>query len=208
MVNLYYAKLQNRMPGRLSELAWRLCIYAVRRELFPQNSKADAIIQLDDLIYRDKRDRLIGRGECGKPYVKQELLRAAVPARPWFFNLSHSGEYAICATAHAEIGCDIQRISSERKRLAEQFFHELLLMSDNVFITELRKKVDSFVKSNDSGKVRGTRFINSGSFLVSLPVIGNNPDSAAAIKSRMVVVQYRFESYDGAGSEGCVHLVR
>ncbi len=124
MVNLYYAKLQNRMPGGLSELAWRLCIYAVRRELFPQNSKADAIIQLDDLISRDKRDRLIGRGECGKPYVKQEVLRAAGTARPWFFNLSHSGEYAICATAHAEIGCDIQRISSERKRLAEQFFHE------------------------------------------------------------------------------------
>lgn len=139
MVHIYYAKLQNRLPGGLSELAWRLCIYAIRRELFPDDSSAIAAGDLDDLIDRDSRGRLIDHSERGKPSLKQEILRAADRERPWYFNLSHSGEYAVCATADTEIGCDIQQISPERKQLAERFFHE----TEREYISQASGAADS-----------------------------------------------------------------
>ena len=139
MVHIYYAKSQNRLPGGLSELAWRLCIYAIRKELFPDDSSADAAGDLNDLIDRDTRERLIEYTGRGKPCLKKEVLNAIGCERPWYFNLSHSGEYAVCATSDAQIGCDIQRIGSERKRVAERFFHE----SERDYIAQATGAADS-----------------------------------------------------------------
>ena len=44
-----------------------------------------------------------------------------------FFNISHSGDYVICAVSEHEVGCDIQRIGEAKGdeiRLAERFFTE------------------------------------------------------------------------------------
>lgn len=40
------------------------------------------------------------------------------------FSISHSGEYAICSIGEEEIGSDIERVRSEKERLAERFFTE------------------------------------------------------------------------------------
>lgn len=49
------------------------------------------------------RDALaFGHGENGKPYLSG--------ADGFFFNLSHSGEYAMLAVSDAEVGCDVERI--------------------------------------------------------------------------------------------------
>ncbi|MBR1742986.1 MAG: 4'-phosphopantetheinyl transferase superfamily protein [Lachnospiraceae bacterium] len=61
--------------------------------------------------------------ENGKPYLGN---RNGV-----FFNLSHSGEYVICAVSEKEVGCDVEKISEYREGVAKRFFssseYEMLL---------------------------------------------------------------------------------
>ena len=53
-------------------------------------------------------------GERGKPYLREY---------PLFFNLSHSGEYVVCAVSDREIGVDIQKcFDFNVMRTAERFF--------------------------------------------------------------------------------------
>lgn len=53
-------------------------------------------------------------GPHGKPYIKEQ---------PFFYNISHSGDYVFCAVSGQEIGADIQKKESGReKRVAERFF--------------------------------------------------------------------------------------
>ena len=53
-------------------------------------------------------------GEKGKPYFRD---------LPFYFNLSHSGEYVVCALSHREMGADIQvHQCRDRMRLARRFF--------------------------------------------------------------------------------------
>lgn len=55
-------------------------------------------------------DYPIGRTERGKPYATDCPLR---------FNISHSGEYVMCAVSRAgEVGCDIQRVDAYDAGLA------------------------------------------------------------------------------------------
>ena len=57
----------------------------------------------------------IARGVHGKPYL--------VGHEGLFFNLSHAGEYALCAVCDKEIGCDIERIDPEiNLSVADRFF--------------------------------------------------------------------------------------
>lgn len=41
-----------------------------------------------------------------------------------FFNLSHSENIVICATAEKEVGCDVERVVNAPERIAERFFHK------------------------------------------------------------------------------------
>ncbi|MEG0795873.1 MAG: 4'-phosphopantetheinyl transferase superfamily protein [Odoribacter sp.] len=58
----------------------------------------------------------IVKGEHGKPYVEGE-------AQSVFFNLSHSGDYIVCALSDREIGVDIERKGKARLAVARRFFH-------------------------------------------------------------------------------------
>lgn len=59
------------------------------------------------------RDNETVTGENGKPYLA---------SREAFFNLSHSGEYVMCAVSDDEIGCDIEKISKGNENTARRFF--------------------------------------------------------------------------------------
>lgn len=48
-------------------------------------------------------------GECGKPYLKGGGV---------YFNLSHSGNVAVCAVANSEVGIDVQKVRRLPHRLA------------------------------------------------------------------------------------------
>ncbi len=53
-------------------------------------------------------------GENGKPYLREY---------PFYFNLSHSGDYVFCVLSAHEIGADIQKHGTyDKSRLAERFF--------------------------------------------------------------------------------------
>ena len=62
-------------------------------------------------------------GEHGKPMLPDRY--------GLFFNLSHSGDYAVCALADREIGVDIQKHKEYKETLARRFFHpeELAFLS-------------------------------------------------------------------------------
>ena len=79
--------------------------------------------------YRLRQDAYVWDGSCiigehGKPMLPKEL--------GLYFNLSHSGDYALCAVSGREIGADIQRHEKHADRLAERFFHpeELAYLKD------------------------------------------------------------------------------
>ena len=50
-------------------------------------------------------------GENGKPQLEN-----------FFFNLSHAGDYVICAVGEELVGCDVEKITQEPKNLAEKYF--------------------------------------------------------------------------------------
>lgn len=61
-------------------------------------------------------DYQIIRGEHGKPFISGTTL-------PCFFNLSHSGEYIVCALTEGQVGVDIERKGRLRLEVARRFFH-------------------------------------------------------------------------------------
>lgn len=50
-----------------------------------------------------------------KPYLKNNDI---------YFNISHSGEYVICAISKDEVGCDIEYIKDIDMKIANKFFYE------------------------------------------------------------------------------------
>lgn len=72
-----------------------------------------SVSQVMELVGRPI-ELVMDHGEKGKPYLKEY---------PLFFNLSHSGEYVVCAVSDREIGVDIQMCSDVNEgRIAERFF--------------------------------------------------------------------------------------
>ena len=61
----------------------------------------------------DKDLSLVRFGDVGKPYLPGDSTR---------FNLSHAGDWALCAAGEAELGCDIERMKDYRMNVAHRFF--------------------------------------------------------------------------------------
>lgn len=89
---------------------------------------------------------LIAVNDNGKPYVRGE--------DSFFFSLSHSGEWVVCAVDSADIGCDIQKHEECNMKIAKRFFssdeYSLLEALDGNERTEMFYKMwtskESFVK--------------------------------------------------------------
>ena len=96
----------------------------------------------------------IGFVENNKPILKncpQEL----------YFNLSHSGDMAMCIIADSEVGCDIQKMTDKEDyiKIAQRFFHpEEIQMIENAREDEKRELFyriwalkESFIKATGKG---------------------------------------------------------
>lgn len=64
--------------------------------------------------FREKDAEFI-YGQYGKPYIRENSI---------YFNLSHSGEYAVCAVSDREVGIDIQKKGVLKMKVAKRFFTE------------------------------------------------------------------------------------
>lgn len=79
-----------------------------------------------------------------KPYLKNNDI---------YFNISHSGEYVICAISKDEVGCDIEYIKDIDMKIANKFFNEneykTILNSNNQLDTFYRiwTLKESFMKN-------------------------------------------------------------
>ncbi|MBQ3046269.1 MAG: 4'-phosphopantetheinyl transferase superfamily protein [Clostridia bacterium] len=91
---------------------------AVNRMAIEQKRKlrtaADALCReaISDYCGIAPDDIVFEYSEKGKPYAK---------GLPVYFNISHSGDYAVCAVSDCEIGIDIEKIKPFNIRAAEKF---------------------------------------------------------------------------------------
>lgn len=60
------------------------------------------------------QDIIFYTNKYGKPYLKY--------SKPFYFNISHSGNWIVCATDIMEIGADIEKVDNIDLSIAEQFF--------------------------------------------------------------------------------------
>ena len=88
----------------------------------------------------------------GKPYIKNR--------DNLFFNISHSGEYVLCAVSNKPVGCDIEKIKEADLKIAKRFFceSEYKVISDcktheaeNEMFFKLWTLKESFVKLTGEG---------------------------------------------------------
>lgn len=111
----------------------------------------------------------IARGEKGKPFIadKENI----------FFNISHSGDYVVCAVSDREIGVDIEKRAKARMEVAGRFFHKQEVQALKVVSGDELNKLfydywsvkESFLKYIGTGL---TRPLNS--FLVQFSTGGIN----------------------------------
>ena len=101
----------------------------------------------------EELEQSIEIGAHGKPYFKDNT-------RFPFFNISHSGDYAVCAVATCEIGIDIQKIQSYSPRLLRRILtkQELLQLEQSEetesFFCRLWSQKESYVKWSGQGITR------------------------------------------------------
>lgn len=65
-----------------------------------------------------------------------------VPDSQYYVNLSHSGDYAVCAVSDSEVGVDIQKIVAANMKLAKRFFTE----EECKFIEEAKNPDNEFYR--------------------------------------------------------------
>lgn len=96
----------------------------------------------------------IARGEKGKPFIadKENI----------FFNISHSGDYVVCAVSDREIGIDIEKRAKARMEVAGRFFHKQEVQALNAMSGDEQNKLfydywsvkESFLKYIGTGLAR------------------------------------------------------
>lgn len=116
----------------------------------------------------EENDVDIVRNEHGKPYLSGIGQRV-------FFNISHSGDYLLCALSDEEVGVDIERKGAAKTEVAERFFNPVEITEiqrldgaeqDDLFFRYWSAK-ESFLKYTGKGLTRPL-----SSFIVSFTASG------------------------------------
>jgi len=86
------------------------------------------------------------RNSRGKPYL--------VDYPELFINVSHSGDYAVCAVSDTEVGIDIQKLRNANFRIAQRYFTKTeceYIGNDELKFFECWSKKESYVKATGTG---------------------------------------------------------
>lgn len=103
--------------GLLLSYAYKKFREEYTKELAKANSFGYAINKKNGMLPEELPE--IATAENGKPYFD---FGTGEKEAPIYFNVSHSGEYVICAVADREVGADIQRATRVRESLMRRFF--------------------------------------------------------------------------------------
>lgn len=141
-------------------------------------------------INNSEQEIILRFGEKGKPHI-ENLTNV-------HFNISHSGNYIVCAVAGTEIGIDVERVRKVNLRVAERFFsapeiHDLMACNEETrmqyFITLWTIK-ESYLKAIGRGL---TQHLNSFTILKngdSYILTGNEEAEGYCIETRELSPEY------------------
>lgn len=123
MSNLYVTDIAWLERMEVFEKAF-LCVNKERQQKIQmyqqQNDRARSLaagLLLKHAMYREKKAELpLVMNTHGRPYARE--------CDDFYFSLSHSGNYAICAVGSRNIGADIQEWKELKQNLASRFFHQ------------------------------------------------------------------------------------
>ncbi len=124
----------------------------------------------------------------GKPYLKN--------SNDIYYNISHSGEYVMCAVSSREVGCDIEIISDINLNIANRFFsdEEFNLINSK---SNLNEKKDIFFKLWTLKE----SFIKNTGLGMTLPLksFAVNPENNITVRQDINENNYFFKLYDIEG---------
>ncbi len=123
-VRLQKAEHLKNAGAKVASLGAGLLLQKIALELWDGRENDNTILYeeenliaaLQERMHREKSDPLAFTyeyGEQGKPQIVNF---------PKKFNLSHSGDYVVCAVSDGEVGVDIQKWVPYKERTAERFF--------------------------------------------------------------------------------------
>lgn len=130
-------------------------------------------------------------GENGKPYLSGTDIH---------FNISHSGDFAVCAVSKAEVGCDIEKEETPNLKVAKRFFSadeyvdiiaESTLKRQRELFFRYWTLKESFVKATGLGMK-----MPLDAFSVTL-------DGAVSVRQTHDKKDYAFAEYDGIAGYKC-----
>lgn len=117
-------------------------VYAINIKELPDARDHPAVLQdisssrrgkVMEYLQADDRRRCLGAGILladilplyGENPEKITLGPMGKPeAEKVHFNISHSGDWVICAVSGKDVGCDIEKIDQEPEGVAQRFFHQ------------------------------------------------------------------------------------
>jgi len=122
MPSVYYVRLSESLPVGGTPACRENAGKKSRRE--KEAGRRLLYFVLTRFLHRKPEEIRLYVNEHGKPYMETDA--------PLFFNISHSGDFVVCAFSDTEIGVDIERIGKGRLAVAERFFHpeEVACLSD------------------------------------------------------------------------------
>lgn len=134
-----------------------------------------------------EREMTIKANEYGKPYFES---RSDI-----YFNASHSENKAMVCFSDFEVGCDIEKIKTVDKALAERFFceSEAKLACENDMFFRLWTLKESYIKAKGKGLA-----IPLSSFEIVFE------DEKPRIKDGSEYSLYEISSFDGFKSSLCI----
>ena len=153
ILNLDFLSEQNAFENYLGELPvsgyWMRRREAIRRYRFPADqvrSLGAGLLLYSVLKEYEMQHTPIAVSPYGKPLLE---------GSDFCFNLSHSGNYAVCSYGYGSSGVDIECDQSAKPELAKQFFHQ----KESNLVSEFGEKMfirlwtlkESYIKENGKG---------------------------------------------------------
>ena len=126
---VYVANIQSFSDKSFFEKAYASVSEYRRRKVDKMKAEEDKMrslgagLLLQKALYDfgiDEKTAVFETNQNGKPYILQGAQDAGLKAI--HFNLSHSGDYAMCVIGDNPAGCDVERVRKIDLKIADRFF--------------------------------------------------------------------------------------